>query len=93
VAYPYEVRVAPGCHGRPVAPLVSRHRTLRAAVARARRSDRVMVESAKSTTCLYRAQSRQPTAHGYGCYGGGDTRPLRECLAEALEAERVWMAR
>lgn len=88
MTYKYEVVLSPGCHRQPTNPVVSRHRTLRAAVARARRSDRLRVEPADSSVCLYQAQARQPTPHGYGLYGYADTRPLRECLAEAEEAER-----
>ena len=87
--YPYELRVAPGCHGSVIAPLVSRHRTLRAAVQAARRSDRVRVEPASSSVCLYQATSRQPTQWGYGLYGGREIRSLRECLKEAEETEKV----
>src|SRR5690606_14803951 len=79
MTYKYEVVVAPGCHRQPTNPVVSRHRTLRAAVARARRSDRLRVEPADGGACLYQAQSRQ---HGYP-----DTRPLRVCVAEAEAAE------
>ena len=84
----YEVVLAPGCHRQLTNPVISRHRTLRAAVARARKSDRLRVEPADSAVCLYQAKSRQPTPYGYGLYGHADTRPLRECLAEAAEAER-----
>jgi len=87
---PYEVVVAPGCHDRPIAPVISRHRTLRGAVRSARRSDRLQVEPATSSVCLYRAKSRQPTQHGYGAYGGPDTRPLAVCYAEAEAAEAAW---
>lgn len=83
----YEVVIAPGCHSRPIAPVVSRHRTLEAAVRAARRSDRVRVEPADRSVCLYQAQSHQPTRWGYGLYGGADTRTLREALRLAREAE------
>lgn len=43
-AHTYEVRLAPGCYSGPTAPMVSRHRTLAAAVRQARRSDRWVVE-------------------------------------------------
>ena len=86
--YAYEVVVAPGCHREPFSPVVSRHRTLEAAVRKARRSDRLAVESSARSGVIYRAQSQQPTRWGYGCYGGPDTRSLRECLAEARACER-----
>lgn len=83
----FEVVAAPGCHREPIAPVVSRHRTLAAAVRAARRSDRLRVEPACSSVCLYQAVSRQPTKHGYGLYGGPDARPFYECLREA---EAAW---
>ncbi len=83
----YEVVVAPGCHRQPVAPVVSRHRTLRAAVIAARRSDRLRVEPADRSVCLYQADSAQPTPYGYGLYGGADTRRLSEALRIAQRAE------
>ena len=86
-AYPYEVVLAPGCYRGPSAPVVSRHRTLEAAVRQARRSDRWRVEPAARSVCLYQAQSHQPTRWGYGLYGGADTRTLREALRLAREAE------
>jgi|SRR5690606_27623920 len=79
MTHKYKVVLAPGCYSSPANPVISRYRTLRAAVARARRSDRLRVEPADSSVCLYQAQSRQ---HGYP-----DTRPLRVCVAEAEAAE------
>lgn len=89
MSYPYEVVLAPGCYGGPSAPVVSRHRSLEAAVRQARRSDRWRVEPATNSVCLYQAQSRQPTRWGYGLFGESDTRTLREALrmARAAEAE------
>ena len=84
----YEVVLAPGCHRDPTNPVISWHRTLRAAVAQARTSDRLRVEPADTSVCLYQAKSEQPSPLGYGLHGYPDTRPLRECLAEAEEAER-----
>ncbi len=56
--YAYEVVIAPGCHSQPIAPVVSRHCTLRAAVIAARRSDRLRVEPADRAVCLYQARAR-----------------------------------
>jgi len=84
--YPFVVVVAEGCYRGPDAPMVSRHRTLRAAVIAARRSDRTRVERADRGGCLFQARSQQPTRWGYGLYGMGDTRPVRVCLAEAERA-------
>lgn len=84
----YEVVMAAGCHRDSTPPVVSRHRSLAAAVRRARRSDRLAVEPADSAVTIYRAQSQQPTKYGFGCYGGADTRPFAVCLAEAVAAER-----
>ncbi|MGL5362850.1 MAG: hypothetical protein ACRDBH_08220 [Bosea sp. (in: a-proteobacteria)] len=83
----YHVVAAPGCHGRPFAPVVSRHRTLRAAVCAARRSDRLRVEPADRSVCLYQATSAQPTRYGYGLYGGADTLTLAEALRIAQRRE------
>lgn len=76
----YHVVEAPGCHSRPVARVLSRHRTLRAAVRAARCSDRVRVEPADRAVCLYQASSSQPTPWGHGLYGGADTLTLAEAL-------------
>lgn len=89
-AYRYEIRTAPGCCAGPDRPVHSRHRTLEAAVLVARRSDRVVVEPCGASVVLYHARSQQPTRYGYGLYGGPDTRPLAECVAEAREAEMAW---
>ena len=86
-AYRYHVVEAPGCHGRPTAPVVSRHRTLRAAVREARSSDRLRVELADRAVCLYQATSAQPTRYGYGLYGGVDTLTLAEALRIAQRRE------
>lgn len=86
-AYRYHVVVAPGCHGRPFAPVVSRHRTLGAAVRAARQSDRVRVEPADRSVCLYQASSAQPTPWGHGLYGGGDTLTLAAALRIAQRRE------
>lgn len=85
--FKYHVVLAAGCHGQTENPIVSRHKTLEAAVRKARRSDRLAVEPADSYRTLYRAQSKQPTQCGWGCYGGPDTRSLRECVAEARRNE------
>lgn len=87
MSYRYHVVVAPGCHGRPFAPVASRHRTLRAAVIAARRSDRLRVEPADRAVCLYQATSAQPTRYGYGLYGGSDTITLAEALSIAERRE------
>lgn len=89
----YEIRTAPGCYRGPDAPLVSEHRSLAAAVRAARKNDRVRVEPGTSSVCLYQAKSKQPTKYGYGLYGGADTRPFAECLAEAEANERAWRDR
>lgn len=81
--YPYEVRVAPGCHGKPVAPLISRHRTLRAAVARARKSNRLVVERSARSGIVWRASQYRDIGLGPGLYGQPDVRTLAECLREA----------
>ncbi len=38
----FQVEIAPGCHGKAFAPVVSEHRTLRAALEMARKSDRLV---------------------------------------------------
>lgn len=88
----YEVVVAPGCHREPYAPVVSRHRSLAAAVRRAMRSDRLRVEPATHSVCLFQAQSRQPTEYGYGLFGGRHEGTFRAALEEAERAEREWLA-
>ena len=88
--YPYEVCVAPGCHGEPSNPVVSRHRTLRAAIVRARRSDRLQVEMAVGGRVLYLPPQRNSTTCGAGRYGAGPQRgepSLDECVALARAAE------
>lgn len=89
----YEVVVAPGCHGEPSNPVVSRHRTLRAAVARAIRSDRLRVEPSDGSVCLFQARSHQPTPYGYGLYGGRHMGTLAEAVREAEAAERAYRNR
>lgn len=83
--YPWRVVIRPGCHARPTAPLISRHRTLEAAVRAARRSDRLAVQHVDHGI-VWSCTSRQPTRHGYGRYGGRSTRSLREDLAAAAHA-------
>lgn len=91
--YTYEVRLAPGCYRGPEAPLVSRHRTLRAAVARARRSDRYQVERSDSSRCLWRPPARKTPGLGPGLYGTGPQRgepTLAQCVADAARVEASW---
>ncbi len=92
MSHQYEVVVAPGCHREQSNPVVSRHRSLAAAVRRAMQSDRLRVEPAESAVCLFQASSRQPTPQGYGLYGGRHTGTFREALALAEQAERKWRA-
>lgn len=89
----YEVVIAPGCHGKVFAPVVSRHRSLAAAVRQAMKSDRVEVQPTDSHVTLFRAQSKQPTRWGYGCYGGRHQGAFREALKEAQAAESAYRAR
>lgn len=88
--YPYEVRLRPGCYSGPDAPLVSRHRTLRAAVRQARRSDRWQVEPADCCHCLYAIdRDNVSTPYGYGLYGyGTHAIPDGLTLAQAVELAR-----
>lgn len=89
----YEIVVAPGCHREPSNPHVSYHRTLAAAVQRAMRSDRVRVELSDFAVCLFQAKSQQPTAHGYGLYGGRHVGKFTSALAQAQAAERAYLER
>jgi hypothetical protein len=91
--YPYQVVLAPGCHSRPHNPLVSRHRTLAAAVRRAMQSDRLRVEPATHAVCLFQGRSRQlHPQYGYGLYGERHVGSFRDALAEAAAAERAYKA-
>lgn len=91
--YPYEVVVAPGCHGKPHNPTVSRHRTLAAAVRAAMRSDRVRVEPATTAVCLFQASARQPhPKYGHGLYGERHQGSFAKALREAEDAERALLA-
>lgn len=85
--YPYEVRMAPGCYSGPGAPLVSRHRTLRAAVARARRSNRLVVERTACSGVIWRVSQYRDVGLGPGLYGQPDVRPLAACVREAEECQ------
>lgn len=87
MTHAFEVVVAPGCHGQTLTPVVSRHRTLSGAVRTAIKSDRVRVEPASSTVCLFQACSKQPTKYGYGLYGGAHVGTFRAALASA---EATW---
>jgi|GEM_PF-4805157 len=82
--YPYEVTERPGCHGKPRNPVVSRHRTLEAAVRAARKSDRLQVESVDSSTPLYAPPRRDHPRYGAGCYG----QPARRGEPTVAEAVR-----
>ena len=86
-AYPYEVRLAPGCHIGPVAPIVSRHRTLSAAVKAARRSNRLVVKKTGFGGIVWRVSDYADVGLGPGLYGQPDRRPLSECLREAERAQ------
>lgn len=86
--YPFEVRLRPGCYAGPDAPLVSRHRTLAAAVRQARRSDRWQVERSDRHGCIWAAEPR-PSPYGPGLYGMPRRRgepSLRACIAAAERA-------
>lgn len=85
----YEVRIAPGCC-RGDRPVLSRHRTLDAAVRAARRSDRTVVERSDSEVVIYHAQARQPHPQlGWGLHGGRDTRDLDTALSMARAADEI----
>lgn len=70
-ACPWEVRVADGCHAAPLGPLISRHRTLRAAIKRARRSDRLQVEHCDHNAIVYSNPQRGCPRLGAGRFGRG----------------------
>lgn len=87
--FPFEVRLRPGCYTGAVAPLVSRHRTLEAAVRAARVSDRYQVERADKHGCVWAPPARR-SRHGAGLYGTGP-QPGEPTIAECvrLAAERL----
>ena len=71
--YRYEVEVAKGCHGDAFAPIVSRHRSLGAALDKARQCDRytaIDVETGQRWTI---PQQHAPQGR-WGRYGRGITR-------------------
>jgi hypothetical protein len=85
--FPFEVRLRPGCHNKPNAPVVSRHRTLEAAVRAARRSDRLQVERSNAHGCVWHAPKRR-SKYGEGLYGTGPQPgepSLAECVREAVQ--------
>ena len=88
----FEVRLRPGCFRGPgPGPLISRHRSLEAAVAKARKSDRWQVETSASFTCIWAAEERRGPL-GPGLYGLGPRRgepSLAACVEQARAALRA----
>lgn len=87
-AYLYEVRLRPGCYSGPDAPLISRHRSLRAAVAKARRSDRWQVELSTRRGRIWAPPERR-SRYGAGLFGSGPQPgepSLDECVRQAERA-------
>lgn len=64
------VELAPGCHGKPFSPTVSEHRTLRAALDRARKSDRLVAVDADTGERWMLPQQNDPR-YGSGRFGNG----------------------
>lgn len=87
----YQVVIRPGCHGSVDAPVVSRHRSLAAAVAKARRSDRWEVQRSDAYHRLWAPPCRGDRVLGRGLYGAGPQRgepPLSVSVSEAEAEER-----
>ncbi len=76
--YTYACCVAPGCHGGPdvIGPIVSRHSRLGLAVAKAKRSDRIVVlalhpEGWPTGDILYHIEMQNHPRFGHGRFGRG----------------------
>lgn len=83
----YEVYVADGCFCGPDAPLVSRHRTLRGAVKKARTSDRLV--ATVDGRVVYSPPVRGDRHYGGGRLGNGPQKgepSLRDVLRDVLRA-------
>lgn len=93
----YEVVLRPGCHTQPYPPILSQHRSLRRAVAAARKSDRWMVTL--DGVCIWkppsRSGSRENRQLGAGLWGAGPQpgETLAEAVREAESAAREVLAR
>ena len=80
MSFKYEIRLALGCYSGPESPLISRHKTLAAAVKAARKSDRLQVEL--NGKRIYKPLSKRPEL-----VGNKDTRPLAIAMEMAQQAE------
>lgn len=68
--YIAHTELAPGCHGKPFAPVVSRHRTFEAAKKAARKNDRLVAVCHKTGERFQIDQHNHPR-HGAGRFGRG----------------------
>lgn len=85
----YEVVMRHGCFSGVYGPVISRHRSLEAAVKKARSCDRWEVQ--RSHTRIWAPPVRGDAKLGHGCYGHGPKKgepSVSSCVAEARAAER-----
>jgi hypothetical protein len=66
--YPYYTEMAPGCHGEPFAPVVSRHTTWNAALNAASKSDRLVAVAPGQRAQIPRQDDPR---YGTGRFGNG----------------------
>jgi len=71
-SYPYQVELAPGCHGEPDNPVISRHRTWDAARKKALCSDRLLAVNLE-TGEEFQIPGQDDPHLGNGRYGNGIT--------------------
>lgn len=66
------VEIAAGCHGKPIAPIISEHKSWEAAKTKALKSDRWIAVN-KATGERFQIPMQNDKKYGYGRYGNGIT--------------------
>lgn len=81
--FPHYVEVAAGCFSGPFAPTISKHKTLRAALDKARKSDRLVAVNG-ITGDRYQIPRQDHPSLGAGSYGNGISREQARALGWPL---------